>query len=145
MTRHRNGGEPDTTEAFLGTGWQYPVDADDRGRVRLSSGERDVEEAVRVVLGTAKGERVMRPTFGCGVHDLAFETMNATTLAEAERAVREALDRWEPRIDVESVTASADEVDRGRLLVRIDYRVRSTNAEANLVYPFYLQEGRGAE
>lgn len=139
MTQNQNRGT--VADTFRGTGWRYPVDTDDRGRLLLSSGEEDIEEAIRIILGTAPGERVMRPEFGCGIHQFAFEIVNATTLASVETTVREALDRWEHRIDVESVTASAEELDHGRMLVRIEYRIRSTNAEANLVYPFYLREG----
>lgn len=135
----------DTAKNFLGTGWRYSVQTDSAGRIELSSGEADVEEAIRIILGTSKGERVMRPSFGCGIHDYAFASVNATTLHSIERAVEEALVEWEPRIDVLSVEASADDVESGILLIRIDYRVRSTNADANVVYPFYLQEGRVAQ
>lgn len=132
----------EAADAFRGTGWRFPVETDSSGEVALSSNERDIKESIRIILGTAPGERVMRPKFGCGVHEFAFEIVNATTLASVENTVREALDRWEHRIDVNEVTASAEKIDVGQLLVRIDYRVRTTNAEANLVYPFYLDEGR---
>jgi phage baseplate assembly protein W len=141
MTQNQHRGS-EAADAFLGTGWRYPVETDERRRVALSSEEYDIREAIRIILGTTPGERVMRPEFGCGIHELAFEIVNATTLANAESSVREALDRWEYRIDLLSVSASTEEIDQGRLLVHIDYRIRSTNAEANLVYPFYLREGR---
>lgn len=125
---------------FLGRGWQFPVGTDSAGTVALSEGEADIEESIRIVLGTAKGERVMRPEFGCGIHDYVFATVNATTLNLVETSVREALVRWEPRIDVQRVEASREGINAGKLLVSIDYRVRSSNNEYNLVYPFYLDE-----
>lgn len=126
---------------FLGRGWAFPVDTDRDGRVSLAAGETDVRQAIRIVLGTAKGERVMRPDFGCGIHDYTFATVDTTTLTRIEATVVEALREWEPRIAVESVTASRDEATLGRLLVSVDYRVRRTGVSENLVYPFYLAEG----
>ncbi|SFR65171.1 GPW/gp25 family protein [Halogeometricum limi] len=126
---------------FLGTGWAFPPGIDDSEHVSLANGEEDIEQAIRLVLGTVPGERAMRPEFGCGVHDYVFETFGSATSALVETAVEEALLRWEPRIDVVGVSASlSDEGGGARLTVEIDYRVRSTNSEFNLVYPFYLEE-----
>lgn len=125
---------------FLGTGVGFPVGTDASGRVETATGTADVEQAIRIVLGTAKGERVMRPDFGCAIHDYAFAVVDRTTLTRVETSVREALARWEPRIAVEDVTASTVDLAEGRLLVEIEYRVRATNAPGNLVYPFYLGE-----
>lgn len=126
---------------FLGTGWQFPVTTDRKGDVELSTGVDDIEESIRIVLGTAKGERVMRPEFGCGIHEYVFGSTNATTLNLVEAAVEDALVEWEPRIEVSNVDASADRIAEGLLSISIDYRVRSSNTEHNLVYPFYLAEG----
>ena len=127
------------SEDFLGRGWEFPVRTDDRGNVELSAGVDDIEESIRLILDTAKGERVMRPGFGCSVHDYAFATVDRSTLTLVETSVEEALREWEPRIDVEDVAVSTAELDAGKLLIRIDYRVRETNNEFNLVYPFYLE------
>jgi hypothetical protein len=107
--------------------------------VRLSEERADVEEAIRVVLGTARGERVMRPDFGCDLHEFAFATVDAATVTLVETAVREALARWEPRVEVRDVDVSTAELDAGRLLVTVDYRVRSNDVAGSLVYPFYLE------
>ena len=80
----------------------------------------------------------MRPEFGCAVHDLVFDTIDAAMIGKLEAAIRAALDRWEPRIDVEDLTFDLSGVDEGRLLIDIAYRVRSTNNQRNLVYPFYV-------
>jgi len=127
---------------FLGVGWKYPVRVGGDGRIAMSKYEEDIKEAIWIILGTAKGERVMRPDFGCGIHDLVFAPINTATVTLVEKEVREALTRWEPRIELLKVEVSTEEADQGRLLVSIDYRVRSTNNRFNLVYPFYLKEGR---
>ncbi|BEH11011.1 MULTISPECIES: GPW/gp25 family protein [Geobacter] len=125
---------------FLGTGWTFPVAAGADGCMILSSAEGDIAESIRIILGTARGERVMRPDFGCGIHDRVFSVINTTTLGLIENEVKEALILWEPRIELLSVTASPREAAEGRLLIDIEYRVRSTNTRFNLVYPFYLKE-----
>jgi hypothetical protein len=126
---------------FLGTGWEFPVRTDGTGDVRLSSGPTDIEQSIYLVLSTAKGERVMRPTFGCDIHEYAFETVDTTTRTLVETSVYEALVEWEPRIDVTDVTVSTERLGEGVLLVEVAYRVRQSNNEFNLVYPFYLTEG----
>jgi phage baseplate assembly protein W len=109
--------------------------------VALAAGEEDIRQAIRIILGTSPGERVMRPDFGAGLQALVFEPLNTTTAAMARLAVEDALRQWEPRIDqvrVEAIVAGA----RNRLDLDIRYRVRATNTFYNLVYPFYLREGR---
>jgi phage baseplate assembly protein W len=127
--------------AFLGVGWAFPPRIDGAGAVVESIYEDDVREAIRIILGTNPGERVMRPEFGAGLDRFVFEPVNPTTIARLRRQVREALVRWEPRIDIEEVTASPQGSPPVVLLVKLVYRVRATNALENLVYPFYLQEG----
>jgi len=131
------------TRDFLGTGWSYPVGTDNQGNVRMEDGEDNVEKSVRMILGTAKGERVMRPEFGCEIHDLVYSSLSPTTLNRIEESVRTALVRWEPRIDVESIDATPDSSNPGRVLIEIEYWVESTNSRSNMVYPFYVQEGPG--
>jgi phage baseplate assembly protein W len=128
---------------FLGTGFGYPVRLSPRGGFVLSAGERDVEEAIWIVLATAPGERPMRPDFGCGIHDLVFAPNTPATHGVIAREVRRALTRWEPRIDLNEVRVEAAAGEPERLLIRVDYRVRSTQAPHNLVYPFYIHEGAG--
>ncbi|WP_049923826.1 GPW/gp25 family protein [Halopiger djelfimassiliensis] len=128
---------------FLGTGWQYPVTSDQRGDIELSDAEADIREAIRIILGTAKGERIMRPEFGCDIHDHVYSSASPSTLNLIESSVREALVRWEPRIDVEDVTARTDDEDPNKILIEIDYRVRTTNSLSNMVYPFHITEGDG--
>lgn len=128
-------------EDFLGRGVAFPVDTDPSRAVTYAEGETDIEQAIRIIIGTAPGERVMRPQFGCGIHDRVFATVNTTTRSLIEDDVRDALLEWEPRIDVQSVTARNDPDEQGKLLIEIDYRVRATNTEDNLVYPFYLEGG----
>jgi hypothetical protein len=135
---------PATDKAFLGVGWAFPVAPDAAGEAALAAYEEDVREAIEIILGTNPGERVMRPDFGAGLQALVFEPIGATTAALVRHRVEEALVRWEPRIDVLDVRVRADGTLLNRLLVEIDYQVRSTNTFYNLVYPFYLLEGEPA-
>jgi phage baseplate assembly protein W len=122
----------------LGSGLAFPLQVDHRGSLALARGEDDIDQAIGVILGTAPGERPMRPAFGCEVHDLVFDTIDAAMVGRLDAAVRAALDRWEPRIEVTGIEADLSRVDEGRLDVTIEYRVRATNHQRNLVYPFYV-------
>ncbi|MBN2982780.1 MULTISPECIES: GPW/gp25 family protein [Cohnella] len=127
---------------FLGKGWRFPVRADaTTGRMLLSEGEDDIAEAIRIILMTSKGERLMRPDFGCGLRDYVFGTMDATTLRLLESDAQRAITVWEPRVKNVGVKAKVDPSDPGRLQLHVQYTVRSTNNLFNQVYPFYLEEG----
>jgi phage baseplate assembly protein W len=127
---------------FLGQGWAFPVRVDPRsGRIALVAADEDIRQSIWIILSTAKGERVMRPDFGCGIHDLVFDSISTATVGLLENHVREALIKFEPRIEVLRVAVSSAEADLGRLLIELRYRVRETNHEFNLVYPFFLTEG----
>jgi len=126
---------------FLGIGTGFPLRLDPQTGVFLRAEyEESVRESILVILGTAKGERVMRPDFGCGIHDLVFQNLSAGTMGRVQQAVREALLRLEPRIDLTEVVVRKGEADNV-LEVHIQYEVRATNNAFNLVYPFYLQQG----
>jgi phage baseplate assembly protein W len=135
------------SKLFLGVGTQFPLALDasapHKGQLARAEYEESVRQAILVILGTAKGERVMRPDFGCGIHDLVFATVSATTFGRVTHEVRESLLRLEPRIDVTRVNVKAGDTNNV-LLIDIDYEVRATNTAFNLVYPFYLQQGAGA-
>lgn len=134
---------PDDAKLFLGRGWAMPVEIDLRtGCTATVAYEQDVREAIFIVLETARGERVMRPDFGCGIHELVFESMDSTMQQRVRSEVESALRRFEPRIEVlgvrtDPVSAATD----GRLAIELEYRVRKTNQVGNLVYPFYFREG----
>jgi uncharacterized protein len=125
---------------FLGKGWKFPIEQGAGAAVAMSAAEQSVAEAVWIILATAPGERVRRPDFGCGIHQLVFEVNNAATLGQVRDRVHSALVKWEPRIQVEKVNVEA----RGggeELLINVHYRVRDTNNYFNLVFPFYLMRG----
>ena len=129
---------------FIGAGWGFPAAISATGSVRLFSGAEDVDAAIRLILSTVPGERVMRPDFGCGMWDQLFEPISARTLGLIEQAVRDALGRWEPRIDVDRVEAAGDP-GTGIVQIALAYRIRATNDTRNLVFPFYtipIEEGR---
>jgi phage baseplate assembly protein W len=123
---------------FVGRGWAFPVGLDLRGRVALTSGVESIERAIRLILQTVRGERVMRPQFGSDLHLLVFAENNATTAGLADFYVRQALARWEPRIDVENVAVSFGDADRGAMMIDISYKIKATNDRRNLVFPFYV-------
>jgi hypothetical protein len=125
---------------LVGRGWTYPVAPRRGGRISLSAGYADIDESIALILGTSLGERVMRPNFGCRIHELVFAPVTGETTSLAQRYVEEALGWWEPRIDVVEIDVRPDpqEADLGKLLIYIVYRVKSTKDERALVYPFYL-------
>ncbi len=125
---------------FLGQGLQFPLQVV-AGRMALSRGERKIEENIRFLLGTAPGERLMRPDIGCGLHDLVFAPGSAATQTRVHDAVRETLVLHEPRIDVLDITTEIPQGASNLLLIRVTYRIRENNAVTNLVYPYYVAEG----
>lgn len=134
---------PEQHRKYLGVGWTFPIRINSRGAFSLSSYEQDVQEAIWIILSTARGERQMLPSFGCGIHDYVFAPNNSITQGNIARAVRQALTQWEPRIDVLDVHIDTSPPPN-TLLIRVDYRIRTNNTLYNMVYPFFLQEGTGA-
>jgi uncharacterized protein len=132
--------DANSAKAFLGVGWSFPPCTAADGSTALAIYEQDVEQAIRIILGTDQGERVMRPDFGAGLKSFVFGPVNQTTMRKVQTRVQDALIKWEPRIDVEQVAVTLDS-ERNKLLVSVTYRVRVTNTRHNLVYPFYLEEG----
>jgi phage baseplate assembly protein W len=126
-----------TTGDLIGSGWSFPVRLTPGGSVRLVSGAEEIDAAIRMILTTAPGERVMRPDFGCAMWEQVFAPVNPNTLGLVEQNVREALARWEPRIGVDSVTATPDE-DSSVVRIQVDYHLKATNDHRNLVFPFYV-------
>jgi phage baseplate assembly protein W len=127
---------------FLGRGWAMPVELDTRtGLVASVAHEDDIRQSILIILETAPGERVMRPNFGCGIHELVFSSVDSTVIQRIRSVVEEALRRCEARIEVLGVTVDEAPSDQGRLLIELEYRVRKTNQVGNLVFPFYFREG----
>ena len=123
---------------FLGRGLAFPMQVNPRGEIALAGGQRDIEQAIRLILETIPGERKMRPEFGCRIHELVFAPNNASTEGLVIHYVEEALKRWEPRIDVQEVDVDTDPNWDGALLVEIKYRVKDTHDQRSIVYPFHL-------
>jgi phage baseplate assembly protein W len=122
---------------FLGSGWAFPVQLQ-AGKVQLANAEVDVRQSIEIILGTALGERVMEPTFGCRLQELVFAEQNAGLQGLAAHYVEEALTLWEPRIQLKDVQVVPSADQEGLLLITINYAIRSRNYPQNLVYPFYL-------
>lgn len=125
------------TGDFVGRGWSFPLRLDGSGAFALSAGAQDTDEAIRLILGTAYGERPMRPEYGCGIHDLVFDTVDAGLAGRVAAEVRASLTRWEPRIEVTEVTATPDPQAPQVLRIAVSYRVVASNDRRNLVFPFY--------
>lgn len=126
---------------FIGRGWAFPIRAGMRGGIGLVAREREIEEAIRIVLATAPGERPMRPEFGCRIHDFVFDNADGATAGAISKEVSNALFRWEPRISVEDVAVSTTPEDPALLYIDVTYSIRATNARHNLVFPFYVIPG----
>ncbi len=127
---------------FLGQGWKFPIEVDAAtGRIKQTQHEDDIAEALRIIIWTSKGERLMRPDFGCGIDRYLFEGSDDTTLRLIEAEVDEAIRMWEPRVHEVEVTVERDPVQEEKLLIHVQYEVRTTNNLFNQVYPYYLYEG----
>ena len=123
---------------IIGSGLAFPLQVDPRGGIALAGGEEDIDQALALILSTAPGERPMRPEFGCELHDLVFDAIDAATIGRMETAVRTALDRWEPRVEVTAVDFDLDGAHEGRVVITVTYQVRASNHLRNLVFPFYV-------
>ena len=126
---------------FLGIGWTFPVGVDSNGMIKTSRYEEVIKESILIILGTSPGERCMQADFGCSARELVFANINLRTVEHIKWIMREALIRWEPRINVNSIDVSIKDIDTGKLIITINYTIIVTNNRFNLVYPFYLKEG----
>jgi phage baseplate assembly protein W len=129
------------TEQFIGRGWAFPLRVDSTGGIALVSREQEIEEAIRLVLGTSPGERPMRPEFGCRIHDYLFASADSETASSIAGEVRAALLQWEPRIDVSDVQVTMDARNPALLYIDVRYSIKATNDRRNLVFPFYVIPG----
>ncbi len=123
--------------SHLGRGIAFPLNLSVQGGIAISSDDRNIRESIQIILGTKLGERVYRPDFGCRLSELTFAPMNPQTLLLARVFVKDALTQWEPRIKVDAVLAEPDPV-KGKLDLRILYRIKDTHDQRSMVYPFYL-------
>ncbi|AFY47149.1 phage baseplate assembly protein W [Nostoc sp. PCC 7524] len=124
---------------FLGVGWTLPVERNAQGQIEMARYENAVSNSIWMILSTAKGERIMRPDFGCDIHEKVFAPNSLGTIGQIVSDVKDALIEWEPRIDVLDVDAIPDPSQPNVILIQINYQIRTTNNIFNLVYPFYIQ------
>ena len=125
------------SEEFIGSGWAFTLRTDRTGAIALVSHDREIEESIRLILGTAFGERPMRPDYGCEIHDYVFSSINSDMISRISVAVRESLIRWEPRIAVRDVLVTIDAQDQATVYIDVRYAIGDTNDPRNLVFPFY--------
>ena len=136
--------EEQRNREFLGQGWAFPLQFNPRGQIALAAGERDIEQAIRLILSTMPGERVMRPNFGCRAWELVFDPINSETTSLMGHYVTQALRFWEPRIEMGKVEVFRDTADDGVLLVEIQYTVKATHDPRSIVYPFFIVDEQSA-
>lgn len=128
--------------SFLGTGWGFPPQFNKAaGTVRMTSDAEDIKKSLEILLSTRLGERIMRPKYGCNLEDLLFNPLNRTLKTYVTELINNAILYYEPRIDVEKTDITQGDELKGELLIKLDYRIRATNARKNLVFPFYKEEG----
>jgi phage baseplate assembly protein W len=133
------------TQDFIGAGWGFPLGVSAQGGIALVRRDTELEQAMRLILATYPGERPMRPDFGSRIRDFVFRSINVETIAELSKVVRDALLRWEPRVDVEAVNITPDVSDEGALYIDIQYVPKGTNDRRNLVFPFYTIPEDGSD
>ncbi len=141
------------SKLFLGRGVGFPVSLNGAGKLQAAEYEESVRQSILIILGTAKGERLMRPDFGCGIYDLVFEINSASVAGKISQAVQEAILKFEPRVDVLDIKVTSgffksnNQFEAAQnssvLMIEIKYQVRASNNVFNLVYPFYLERSAG--
>ena len=127
--------------SFLGSGWSFPPEFSRRGKVLVVSGEEDIRQSLLILLSTTPGERVMQPSFGCGLKSHVYDSINENTVTVLKDVIQRAILFFEPRVTVEAIVANSSDAYHGRLDFLIAYTIISTNTRHNIVYPFYLREG----
>jgi uncharacterized protein len=128
---------------FIGKGWRFPIKVTARGQLAWSDGPDRIRDAIWLIVNTAVGERLMLPEFGAGVNDYVFQPNSAATRAALTQAIREALVRWEPRIELDAVRVDEVPGEPSQVIAAVEYRIRATNEMFNMVLPFFLSEGVG--
>lgn len=126
------------SKEIIGSGWSFPPRIDPQGGLALTHDRNELVQSIYIILTTSPGQRVMRPTFGCRLHELVFAPNNTHTAAQARRFVEEAIGMWEPRVNVLQVDVYPDPKENNRLLIEIQYEVKANHDRRSLVYPFYL-------
>lgn len=127
--------------SILGRGVAFPPRLSDRNRLAMVEADAAIRRAIYLIIFTVPGERVMRPTFGCKIHELIFDPANEETAIVAERYVREAIQRWEPRIDLIEVDVVPGGAKLGELLINLVYKHKERPDRRMLVFPYYLNPG----
>lgn len=131
-----------TSREFLGRGFAFPLRVTPNGAIAMAGEEQLVQQSIWLILATSKGELKRNPTFGCGIHDYVFTDMTPANMAQIAHQVRDALLRWERRIDIIDISVTQGDAPN-QLMIGVEYRLRSTHAFGNLVFPFYLLDEGG--
>ncbi|MDG2420498.1 MAG: GPW/gp25 family protein [Gammaproteobacteria bacterium] len=134
----------DQSKAFLGRGWSFPPQferSDEVLQLQMVSLEEDIRESLAILLATLPGERVMQPSFGCGLNALVFDNVSQSSITKITDLVERAILFFETRITLENLEVLVDDESKGLIQIHLDYTIRTINTRSNFVYPFYFQEG----
>lgn len=129
-------------QSFLGRGWRFPPEFDKESKdTHMVQAEDDIAQSLWIILSTRKGERIINPDFGCGIHDLVFEEIDTGIIFRIKELVRLAILYYEPRINVIDIKIKLDDQTDGRININLEYTIKTVNKRSNMVYPFYFLEG----
>lgn len=129
------------TGGFLGQGWSFPPTfVRGSNSLELAKAEEDIKQSLHILLSTTIGERVMHSDFGANLHQQVFEPMDAAFQAYVQSIISDAITNFEPRINLDSVDVFVEN-EEGRIELTVNFTIISTNSRANIVYPYYLNEG----
>lgn len=129
-------------KGFLGTGWSFPPKFDKYSKsVVMDNSEVDIENSIRIILGTYPGERLMNPEFGCAVKRMSFENLDEGNVTRIEEIVGNALIQFEPRVKFQSIEVISKNLEEGLIVLQLNYMIINTNTRHNIVFPYYLIEG----
>lgn len=130
-----------TTATYLGKGWDFPPKfLKNQGEIKMISDIEDIESSLQIIITTRRGERVMRPKFGCDLTDQIFENLSATQMTIMKNRIKEAIIIYEPRVEVIKIALDTQNFLEGKFLIKIEYLIRATNTRRNIVFPYYITE-----
>ncbi|MEO1436866.1 MAG: GPW/gp25 family protein [Bacteroidota bacterium] len=129
-------------KTFLGRGWSFPPIFDEKSTtVRMVEEEEDISQSILLLLSTRPGERIMQPDYGCELHNLVFDKINADLVGKIEDFIATSILYYEPRVTLEKIDIDPSDELNGLLNISLQYLIRKTNVRTNIVYPYYFIEG----
>lgn len=123
----------------IGKGWSFPPRFNRfTGSVEMVSGEREIQESLKILFSTKLGERLFRNDFGCNLSEFRFSPANANTIMLIKDRIANVIETYEPRIDLDNIAVDANDILEGKLVITLEYTIKENNTKSNLVYPYYI-------